>query len=60
MKYEESVPNERLQPTGKGRGETPVANVKCSGRAPSRRLKRGVSNPYQYNKQYMHRSELQG
>ena len=37
------VPNERLQPTGKGRGETAAASVKVRGRAPSRRLKRNVS-----------------
>jgi uncharacterized protein len=36
------VPNNRLQPTGKGRGETWLPNVRFSGRAPRRRLKRGV------------------
>ena len=43
MTRTEQDANERLQPTGKGRGETAVATVKFGGRASSRRLKRGVS-----------------
>lgn len=37
-----SMPNERLQPNGKGRGETPAANIRFSGRVPSKPLKRNV------------------
>ena len=41
-KRSNDLPNNRLQRTLKGRGETLVASVKCSGRAPSKPLKRGV------------------